>query len=156
MRGGTIKNCEIKENLSVSVKRVFGILACLALFLSLCGVSLARDYKGKKILYVDSYHEGYAWSDGITNGIKAGLDGTGVELKVFRMDTKRNADEGFKKEAALKAKTMIEAFAPDVVIASDDNASKYLIMPISRTPAWPSCFAASTGMDRYMVIPIKT
>ena len=87
------------------------------------------DYTGKKILWVNSYHTGYAWSDGIEAGLHEVLDGTGVELKIVEMDTKRNSDEAFGQSAGMKAKAEIEAFQPDVVIASDDNAQKYLIVP---------------------------
>ena len=91
--------------------------------------AFAADYTGKKILYIDSYHEGYVWSDGITQGIQQEFQGTGVELKIHRMDTKRNAEEASKKQAAQEAKAVIESFQPDVVIASGDNVSKCLIMP---------------------------
>jgi ABC-type uncharacterized transport system substrate-binding protein len=56
------------------------------------------------------------------------------------MDTKRNTDEAFKKKAALKAKEEITRFKPDVVIASDDNASKYLIMPYYKNNSLPFVF----------------
>ena len=122
------------------MKRYLIILACLFLVVSLPTLCFSGGYQGKKILFVDSYHEGYGWSDGITNGIKTALDGSGAELKIIRMDTKRNADEAFKKEAALKAKSEIEAFKPDVVIASDDNAAKYLIVPYFKDAALPFVF----------------
>ncbi len=84
----------------------------------------------QKILYIDSYHEEYIWSADITTGIQSVLgDRDDVELKIFRMDTKRNKSEEFKKKAALEAKKLIESWRPDIVIASDDNASKYLIAP---------------------------
>lgn len=124
----------------ISTKRIWiGIIA--AVFL-VAGVhtALASDYSGKKVLFVDSYHEGYGWSDGITEGIQSALDGTGVELKVVRMDTKRNTDEAFKQAAAQKAKEAIEAFQPDVVIAADDNASKYLIEPFFKEKELPFVF----------------
>ncbi len=97
-------------------------------------------YEGKRILYIDSYHEGYEWSDGITEGVIKTLEGTGVELKIHRMDTKRNPDEEFKKKAALDAKKVIEGFDPDVVITSDDNAFKYLIMPYYKDADLPVVF----------------
>lgn len=56
------------------------------------------------------------------------------------MDTKRNPAEEFSKAAALKARTTIEEFRPDVVIASDDNASKYLIMPYYKDAELPFVF----------------
>lgn len=98
------------------------------------------EFKGKKVLYIDSYHEGYAWSDGITQGIEETLEGTGVELKIHRMDTKRNIDEDFKEEAAKLAKEEIEDFEPDVVITSDDNAFRYLVMPYYRDADLPFVF----------------
>ncbi len=94
-----------------------------------------------KILFIDSYHQGYAWSDGIESGIRQVLEGRNVTLQVHRMDTKRNKTEEFKKQAALKAKAVIEEFKPDVVIAADDNASKYLIVPYYRGGNLPFVFA---------------
>lgn len=104
------------------------------------GENITKTYEGKKILYIDSYHEGYEWSDGITKGIESVLDGTSVELKIHRMDTKRNDTVEFGKQAALKAKSVIEEFKPDVVIASDDPAFKYLLMPYYRDATLPFVF----------------
>lgn len=87
------------------------------------------EFAGKKILWVDSYHQGYAWTDDIESGIHEVLDGTGVELRIIHMDTKRNSDDAFAKTVALQAKAEIEAFTPDVVIASEDNVQKALIVP---------------------------
>jgi ABC-type uncharacterized transport system substrate-binding protein len=95
---------------------------------------------GKKVLFIDSYHEGYEWSDGITSGVKKGLEGAGVELKVVRMDTKRNPTEDFKKQAGLTVKEAIDAFKPDVVIAADDNASIYVILPYFKDGKIPFVF----------------
>jgi ABC-type uncharacterized transport system substrate-binding protein len=103
----------------------------------LCPISA---WAKNRILYIDSYHAGYDWSDGITDAIKSVLQPKDVELKIFRMDTKRNADEAFKKKAALEAKALIEAFNPAVVIASDDNASKYLIQPYYKNAKLPFVF----------------
>ncbi len=94
-----------------------------------------------RILFIDSYHEGYAWSDGITAGIQGVLTGHDVVLKIHRMDTKRNGSEEFKKRAALKAKAVIDEFKPDLVIATDDNAQKYLVVPYYRGGDLPVIFA---------------
>ncbi len=92
-----------------------------------------------KVLFIDSYHEGYPWSDGIANGVQTTL-GDKAELKIHRMDTKRNTSEEFKKEAALKAKAVIDEWKPDVVIAADDNASKFLIVPFYKDSDLPFVF----------------
>lgn len=95
----------------------------------------------KKILYIDSYHQGYAWSDGVESGIQKVLSNKpDIELKIFRMDSKRNKSEENKKEAALKAKALIETWNPDIVIAADDNASKYIILPYFKDTELPFVF----------------
>ncbi len=122
------------------MQKVVGFLAFLIVALVVSSTSLAQTYQGKKILLVDSYHEGYAWSDGIILGAKTALEGKGLDLKVVRMDTKRHKDKTFKQQAALKVKAEIEAFKPDVVIASDDNAAKYLISKYYKDARLPFVF----------------
>lgn len=110
------------------------------------------DRSKKKVLFVDSYHRGYEWSDGVTEGILNIFDAklneddsvdnseSNVDLRIVRMDTKRNTSEEFKQQAALKAKSVIESWRPDVIIASDDNAFKYLVMPYYRDADLPVVF----------------
>lgn len=100
----------------------------------------SKTYEGKRILYIDSYNAGYEWSDGVTRGIENILNGTGVEIKILRMDTKRNNSLEFAQKAGLRAKSVIEDFRPDVVIASDDNAFNYVIMPYYRDSVLPVVF----------------
>ena len=121
------------------MKKIIVAAICMAMVIS-AGSAFGKNYNGKKVLFIDSYHEGYAWSDGITRGVQSTLEGTGVNLKVIRMDTKRNTSDEFKKAAALKAKAEIEAFKPDVVIAADDNASKFLIEPYFKNAKLPFVF----------------
>lgn len=85
--------------------------------------------EGKRILYINSYHKGNTWSDGIERGVVETLDKSGVELKIIYMDTKRNPSEKFKQDAAKQAVRIIDEFDPHVVITSDDNAAKYVIKP---------------------------
>lgn len=99
-----------------------------------------KTIEGNRILHIDSYHAGYEWSDGETRGIENILNNTGIELKIFRMDTKRNDSEEFGKQAGLRAKSIIEDFRPDVVITCDDPSFKYVIMPYYRDAALPFVF----------------
>ena len=110
---------------------------------SLAGEQVLSDrgtFPGKKILWIDSYHEGYAWTAGIERGIRQALEGSGVELRIERMNTKWIVEDKGRKQAALKAKNSIEEFRPDVVIASDDNAAKYLIVPYLKNTDLPVVF----------------
>ena len=111
------------------------ICIALAVFLS-AGLSFAAQ---KKVLFVDSYHEGYAWSDGQIQGAKNVL-GANYDVKVLRMDTKRNGAEEFKKAAGEKVKAEIDTWKPDVVICADDNASKYVIVPFYKDSTVPFVF----------------
>jgi ABC-type uncharacterized transport system substrate-binding protein len=92
-----------------------------------------------RCLYVSSYHSGYEWNDGIEHGMDAVLQGK-CEIKKFYMDGKRHLDEAFAKTKALEAKELIDTWKPDVVIAADDNVSKFLIMPYFKNAAVPVVF----------------
>ena len=119
--------------------RKISVFAVVLTFL-VGGTAFASTFSGKKVLLIDSYHTGYPWSDGIVEGVQDALKGSGVELKIIHMDTKRNKDADFKKQAALDAKGVIESFRPDVVIAADDNASKFLVMPYYKNASLPFVF----------------
>ncbi len=80
----------------------------------------------KKCLLVMSYHNGYAWNDGIELEVERVLTGH-CELKKFFMDTKRNSSTAYAKEKAQQVKQLISQFKPDIVIATDDNAAKYVV-----------------------------
>ena len=114
--------------------------------------STSGAYFGKRICWVDSYHRGYEWSDGIERAIREVLFDTGVDLKVIRMDTKREKNEAAIRTTAVRAKAELDAFDPDVVIASDDNAQKYLIVPFYKDTGLPVVFCGvneSAGMYGY-------
>lgn len=102
----------------------------ILILLSFQSVTLAAaQYAGYKIMLLHSYHPEYIWTQDITHHIEQRLAETGVELEIFYMDTKRRATIAEKKASALKAKAAIDNFAPNVIIAADDDASKYVIMP---------------------------
>lgn len=87
----------------------------------LVGESAARP----KVLLVHSYHSGYPWVDAITRGVRMVLSSGQVDLQILYMDTKRNTDEAFKREAGESAKKVAAEWQPHVIIAADDNAQKY-------------------------------
>jgi ABC-type uncharacterized transport system substrate-binding protein len=92
---------------------------------------------GKKVLLIDSYHEGYAWSDGIVKGEKDTLDAAGIEYKLVRMDTNLNPSEKFKTQAGLTVKQVIDEYKPDVIIGADDNAAAYVWAPYLKDSTIP-------------------
>jgi ABC-type uncharacterized transport system substrate-binding protein len=87
----------------------------------------AAAQTGKKVLFVNSYHDGYAWSDGEEAGAAGVLKASGVEMKRFYMDAKRHPDEKSLKEAAANVQATIASYKPDVVIVADDIATKVMV-----------------------------
>lgn len=105
-----------------------------------------------KVLFVDSYHKGYLWSEGILAGVLKVLNGTlqetdtvdcsqsPVNLRIVRMNTKRNQTEAFMEQAGNDARAIIETWKPDIVITSDDNAARYVIVPYYLNSELPFVF----------------
>jgi ABC-type uncharacterized transport system substrate-binding protein len=118
----------------------------LAAAIGALGLSLALGAgsafaAGQKILMIDSYHQGYAWTDDIIAGVKKTV-GSNYDLKIVHMDTKRNGAEDAKKAAAQQVKAVIDSWKPDVVIAADDNSSKYVVVPFLKGGNVPVVFCA--------------
>ena len=79
------------------------------------------------VLFINSYHSGYRWSDDILKGILSVLDGhNNICLYTEYMDTKRIFNEAtfhnFKEYLEKKYKD----FHFDVIITSDDNAFDFI------------------------------
>lgn len=103
-------------------------------------ISVVSSHSGeKKIFVIDSYDESYDWSSKLVNAVKA-VTGDKAELKIVYMDSKRNHSEEDKKKAALAIKKQIDAWNPDVIIAADDNSSKYVIVPYYKNTSVPVVF----------------
>jgi ABC-type uncharacterized transport system substrate-binding protein len=116
--------------------RLLVVAGALAGLLSFGAPAVAAE---KKCLFVSSYHQGYAWSDGVERGLRAVLEGR-CEYRQFDMDTKRRKSAEQKRQSALEAKAIIESWKPDVVITADDNAAKYLVKPYFKDHALPIVF----------------
>ena len=109
---------------------------CLILILAIAHISIARAWT---CVYVSSYHNGYDWSDGVERGLRTELEGK-CNLIQFDMDTKRNKDESYKIKKAREIAFEIKKIRPDVLITSDDNAAKYLVVPYFRNGNTPVVF----------------
>lgn len=87
----------------------------------------------KRVLVLHSYHEEYVWLQDVNKGILSGLSEErfdpykNITLEYFYMDTKRKTSETWKREISAKAMEKIRTWQPHVVIATDDNAQKYVV-----------------------------
>lgn len=100
----------------------------------------AKNYSGKRVFFVSSYHTGFPANDKSFAAIQAVFAGRGIVFQFLEMDTKRNPDNAFIKKVASRAKSEILAFKPDVVIINDDNAAKYLLEPYFKNSDIPFIF----------------
>jgi ABC-type uncharacterized transport system substrate-binding protein len=113
------------------------VLTALVLGLSATVLS-AGEPVARKVLYLNAYHQGYAWSDEIQKAIEARLGAAQVELKTVLMDTKNDPAGGTAK--AQEAKALIEAWKPQVVVISDDNPMKLVVQPYLKDAPIPVVF----------------
>lgn len=79
-----------------------------------------------KILYVMSYHSPWRWTDGQLEGFKEGLGDAPAEFRSVELDTKRNSDPATIAAKGEQAAALIEAWQPDLIYTSDDDAQKYV------------------------------
>lgn len=112
-------------------------------------LSQSTDSLAANCVYISSYHLGYEWNDGIERGLESVIKDK-CKISKFYMDTKRNQDESYGRKQGLAAKEFILAAKPDVVIAADDNASRFLVKPHFRNSSIPFVFCGiNWTVDEY-------
>ena len=79
-------------------------------------------------MILNSYHEGYKWTDDITRGIKSVLENKRRYIKLYieYMDTKRYSDEAYFQKLYEIYKYKFSKIKFDVILSSDDNAFHFL------------------------------
>jgi ABC-type uncharacterized transport system substrate-binding protein len=93
----------------------------------------------KRVLVLHSYHADYVWLKDVNKGILSGLaeerftPEKNITIEHFYMDTKRKTSEKWKQEIAQQAIEKINTWQPHVVIATDDNAQKYVVAKMKDT-----------------------
>lgn len=100
----------------------------------------SKPMNGKKVLFVNSYHPGYPWSDGEQTAAVKTLEDAGVKVLTVFLDANKNQDEQSLLSAGSAAWKSYETFAPDLVIAADDPAQKYFVVPYLKGSTVPVVF----------------
>ncbi len=131
---------------------LFFLLGLAMFLLSNCKERAKDPYR---IFYINSYHQGYGSSDDIMTGLHKVLDDAPVVLEKFFMNTKiENEKEQILKKTE-EALAKIEAFDPDIIIASDDDAVKYLIEPYFKNTKMPVIFCGVNWTADQYGLPVK-
>lgn len=110
----------------------------------------AEDAPRRRVLYINSYHRGYKFSDDITQGIEAVLKepGQNVDLLVEYMDTKRLDSPEYMEELYQLYKVKYGTLKPDLVISSDDAALNFLFKYANELfPDVPVVFSGANYFD---------
>jgi ABC-type uncharacterized transport system substrate-binding protein len=100
----------------------------------------AEEPGKRRIFHLDSYFKGYGISDDTGAGLRSVLRDRPVQVQTFFMDTKRHSGDAEVKDAVTRARAAIEAFQPDVIVASDDAAVKYVVVPYYKDGPIPVVF----------------
>lgn len=121
------------------------VLSLLVGLLGVCGFAgPAEDAPAgqavRKALYINAYNPGYEWSDSEQGELLKVLKGAGILCQVVYMDTKQRKQPAEIQAAAARARLVIETFKPDVVIVSDDNPVRHVIVPWYKNTALPCVF----------------
>ena len=102
------------------------------LFLCLPSISIAsvkvQIAVKKNVLILNSYHQGYKWTDDETQGAIAGLDPVRNDFKVVieYMATKWAYDEPYFEQLRRTYKYKFQNIRFDLIIATDDDAFNFL------------------------------
>ncbi|PKM50387.1 MAG: hypothetical protein CVV02_11455 [Firmicutes bacterium HGW-Firmicutes-7] len=117
------------------MKKNYQILLLTLVLLSIIGSSIkvvhADDDSSemKTVLFLNSYHKGYKWSDDIYDGIKSILNSNDInlELQVEFMDTQRVTDNQYLQSLFDTYKYKFKNRHFDLIISSDEPAFNFLL-----------------------------
>ncbi len=132
----------------------FPALLLLGVLLSFASSLQAAETNAQQVLFVNSYHKGYRWSDDIVSGAVDTLQAkVPIEnIHVEYLDTKRLETESYLKELrnlfALKYKNM----RFDVIITSDDNAYNF----VREMPDFAGVPLVFCGLSRFVPEDIRS
>ncbi len=107
------------QGISVGVRL---LLACF-FFLLVSSVHLSGQ---PTVLVLNSYHEGYAWSDSLVEGIASALHSSDVRFRIEYMDTKYVDPNAYEQELSDLYARKYRDNKPDVIIATDISAKYFL------------------------------
>nr|WP_279343405.1 ABC transporter substrate binding protein [Fundidesulfovibrio terrae] len=91
----------------------------------------------KRVFVLHSYNPEYVWTQNINQGILEALESLPVVYDYAYLDAKRTPSRALLTEAAGKVITRMRDFDPDVVIAADDAAQAYVVVPFLKDKPRP-------------------
>jgi gluconate transporter len=160
-----------KEYYNVSVKQTFliwTVMESIVAIVGLAGVLVLNLFIGApvskaaapvsnaapaRVFYVNSYHQGYPSSDQAMAAILEILGRERIAVETAFLDAKRRPAEVEVRRQAETVLTSIRRFRPDLLIASDDDAVKYVLAPHYRNGPVPAVFCGVNWSARQYGLP---
>jgi len=112
-----------------------------------------KENNKKKIVYINSYHQGHPSSDEIMQGFMDNIPKDSFEVFSWYMDTKRNPSKEFIEKKASGLLDSIKNIKPDILAVSDDNAVKYIVEPNQENLSMPVIFCGVNWTDSEYNLP---
>ncbi len=102
---------------------------CGILLLSAADRVQADGHDRLNVLYLNSYHNGYTWSDSLMEGIQSAIEHSGlnVALHIEYMDTKQRYDANVERYLYGIYAHKYQGINFDAVIVSDNNAFDFIL-----------------------------
>ncbi len=110
------------------MRRLAQLLVCLALVL-LSALPAQAERERKSVLFLNSYHNGYAWSDEILQGVRSFFAESSltVDMQIEYLDTKRYASREHSQKLFDFYRDKFKGASFDLIIASDDFAYNFVL-----------------------------
>jgi signal transduction histidine kinase/HPt (histidine-containing phosphotransfer) domain-containing protein/ActR/RegA family two-component response regulator len=111
-------------------------------------VGLLAEAPGPVVVYINSYHRGYGWSDAIEQGLRERLSASGrrIELSVEYLDSRRFVYGAQLPSIAKAMEFKYARYRPQVVVVSDNAAFDFAMEYRQRLfPGVPMVFCGFNG-----------
>jgi ABC-type uncharacterized transport system substrate-binding protein len=107
----------------------------ISIFIISLLVFLVKTNLGKpRVLILHSYALDFSWVADINEGILRELKKKPYSIRWHYMDTKRHPTVEYMEKAGVNARAVIKSWKPDIVLAIDDNAQKYVAAHFKNDP----------------------
>jgi len=116
----------------MKIKSVFFVL--FLIFIILHGVQSKEDAEIKRVLILNSYHQGFPWTDSIFKSIRDSFnrENDEIEIHIEYMDTKRFFSPQYFNQIFNTYRVKYNSSTFDCIISTDDDALDFLIKYRSR------------------------
>ena len=147
--------CEHAKKVSLFLKWFRQIILAIIILINMVPSTAVSSNEKKRVLVLNSYHEGYSWSDNVMAAIRIKFDKANIDAALFweYMDTKHYPPEDIFPYLDKLYQVKYHNHPVDVIISSDNNALNFLLTRRDRLfPGVPIVFC---GINDYTDSLIK-